>query len=175
MCGSCANSSPEAVRHLRTILSLILTNSEARKLLSDFSVVGRDLLAKGAVKAAETLRPTEEQLAKVDEPAPQDEFPGHKGGTGEGPAVKIPGTDAHLQHEPGDDTKFVSKDDERPLGETIQSGKEAAEQTSAHVVGQASQLKGDVHEGVQQQAEKVQKEGYVDPHSSVLALLELVG
>ena len=55
----------------------------------------------------------------------------------------------------------MSKDDERPLSETIQSGKEAAKQTSVHVVSQDSQLKGDVHEGVQKQAEKVQKEGYV--------------
>lgn len=43
-----------AIRHLlRTILSLILTNSEARKLLPDFSLIGRDLLARGASKAAD--------------------------------------------------------------------------------------------------------------------------
>jgi hypothetical protein len=39
-----------AVRHLRTILSLVLTNSEVRKLLSDFSLIGRDLLTRGASK-----------------------------------------------------------------------------------------------------------------------------
>lgn len=48
-------------------MHLLLTNSEARKLISDFSVVGRDLLARGLGKASEGLRPTEEQLRGVDE------------------------------------------------------------------------------------------------------------
>jgi hypothetical protein len=43
-----------AVRHLRTILSLILTNSEVRELLSDFSLIGRDLLARGASNPADS-------------------------------------------------------------------------------------------------------------------------
>ena len=63
-----------AVQHLRTILSLILTNSEVRKLLSDLSVIGRDLLARGATEIAESVRPDRETLASVDEPAPKDEF-----------------------------------------------------------------------------------------------------
>jgi hypothetical protein len=86
------------VRHLRTLLSLILTNSEVRKLLSDFSVIGRDLLAKGASKAAEALRPDKEALSRVDEPASEGEFVaqgGRKLGTGETPVldVDIPRTD----------------------------------------------------------------------------------
>ncbi|TRM64226.1 hypothetical protein BD626DRAFT_429803 [Schizophyllum amplum] len=64
----------KAANHLRTLMSLILTNSEVRKLLSDFAVIGRDVLAKGASEAAGKLRPTEDQLAKVDEPAPEGEF-----------------------------------------------------------------------------------------------------
>lgn len=63
-----------AVRHLRTLLSLILTNSEVRKLLSDFSLIGRDLLAKTAAKAAENIAPDQDALARVDQTAPQDEF-----------------------------------------------------------------------------------------------------
>jgi len=68
------NDSQQAVHHLRTILSLVLTNSEVRKLLSDFALIGRDLLARGAAKAATKLRPDEERLARVDDTAPQDEF-----------------------------------------------------------------------------------------------------
>lgn len=64
----------QAVQHLRTLLSLILTNAEVRKLLSDFSVIGRDLLARGAGKVAEAARPDEEQLRRVDESAPKDQF-----------------------------------------------------------------------------------------------------
>jgi hypothetical protein len=51
-----------AVKHLRTLLTLVLTNSEARKLLSDFSLIGRDLLAKGASKAATNIAPDQERL-----------------------------------------------------------------------------------------------------------------
>lgn len=63
-----------ALKHLRTLLKLVLTNVEARKLFEDFSVVGRDLLARGAVHAAEMLRPDEERLSAVDESAPSDRF-----------------------------------------------------------------------------------------------------
>ena len=64
----------QAVQHLRTLLSLILTNAEVRKLLSDFSVIGRDLFARGAMKAAEKARPDEERLRTVDDTAPNDTF-----------------------------------------------------------------------------------------------------
>lgn len=64
----------QAVGHLRTLLTLVLTNAEVRKLAADFAVVGRDLLARGAVKAAEALRPDEERLAQVDDTAPRDQF-----------------------------------------------------------------------------------------------------
>ncbi|KAI4525606.1 hypothetical protein K525DRAFT_290071 [Schizophyllum commune Loenen D] len=66
--------SQTAAHHLRTLMSLILTNSEVRKLLSDFGTIGRDVLAKGASEAAGKLRPSEDELARVDEPAPKGEF-----------------------------------------------------------------------------------------------------
>ncbi|KAG1854482.1 hypothetical protein DFJ58DRAFT_727914 [Suillus subalutaceus] len=105
-----------AVRHLRTILSLILTNSEVRKLLSDFSVIGRDLLAKGASKVAESLRPGEEELSRIDEAAPQDEFVtknGRKAGPSETPVLeaKVPGTDTVVEHHPRDDDATVTTGD----------------------------------------------------------------
>lgn len=123
-------------------MSIILTNSEVRKLLSDFSVVGRDLLAKGAVKAAEALRPTEEELAKVDEPAPQNGFTtkeDHKDRTEEAPAGDV-------EHESKEETL---------VSETVQTGKEVAQQTSARVTVQTG-------EG---------EEGHVDSHSSSLRFL----
>jgi hypothetical protein len=85
-----------AVRQLRTILSLVLTNSEVRKFLSDFSLIGCDLLARGASKAADRLRPDSEALAHVNNSAPQDQFlteGGRKVGFNETPvpAAKVPG------------------------------------------------------------------------------------
>ncbi|KAH7884057.1 hypothetical protein F5I97DRAFT_2046740 [Phlebopus sp. FC_14] len=105
-----AEEGREAVYHLRTVLSLILTNSEVRKLLSDFSVIGRDLLAKGAVKVAERLRPEQEALAQVDKPAAEGEFVS-KGGLKVGPQetpvleTKIPGTEISAEFPPREEAK----------------------------------------------------------------------
>ena len=60
----------QAVQHLRTLAQLLLTNSEARKLLQDFTLIGRDMFAQGAAKAAERARPDPERMAKVDDAAP---------------------------------------------------------------------------------------------------------
>ncbi|KIY66782.1 hypothetical protein CYLTODRAFT_444462 [Cylindrobasidium torrendii FP15055 ss-10] len=63
-----------ASQHVRSLVHLVLTNGEFRKLISDFSVVARDLAARGAVKAAENIRPNQEQLERVDEAAKADHF-----------------------------------------------------------------------------------------------------
>jgi uncharacterized protein DUF5923 len=63
-----------AARHLRTLGNLIATNSEVRKILSDFSVIGRDVLARTASHAAESARLDQDAIAKVDRPAPSDLF-----------------------------------------------------------------------------------------------------
>ncbi|KAH9943958.1 hypothetical protein B0H21DRAFT_779540 [Amylocystis lapponica] len=95
----------QAVRHLRTLLSLVLTNSEVRKLFSDFSVIGRDLLARGASKLAETARPDEERLRAVDDTAPRDQFVSEGGrtvGPDETPVLeaRIPGTNTTIAQHP---------------------------------------------------------------------------
>ncbi|KAF9021426.1 hypothetical protein BDZ89DRAFT_1137988 [Hymenopellis radicata] len=51
-----------ASQHVRSLVHLVLTNGEFRKLISDFGVVARDLAARGAVKIAEGVRPDEERL-----------------------------------------------------------------------------------------------------------------
>jgi hypothetical protein len=55
----------KAVEHLRTLAQLLVTNSEARKLVSDLTFIARDLFATTAAKAAEKARPDPESLAKV--------------------------------------------------------------------------------------------------------------
>ncbi|KAG8909986.1 hypothetical protein FRC00_009079, partial [Tulasnella sp. 408] len=72
----------QAIANLRTLLTLVLTNSEARKLLSDIQLIGRDLFARGAIKAGEKARPTQEQLAQVDDAAPSDNFASSSGPVG---------------------------------------------------------------------------------------------
>jgi hypothetical protein len=154
-----------AVRHLRTILSLILTNSEVRKLLSDFSVIGRDLLAKGAVKAVEIIRPTEEELAKVDEPAAADEFVSHGGrkvGLDETPVVstKVPGTNIHVQHHPhSDDAKIVTEEGkEKPASQAVQQAKGYARERYAGTTEQVGQAKHQAFESSHVQAAKAREQ-----------------
>lgn len=64
----------QAVAHLRTLLTLVFTNAEVRKLMADFGVIGRDLLARGAEKVAATARPDQERFNQIDDPAPEHKF-----------------------------------------------------------------------------------------------------
>ncbi|GAA5906426.1 uncharacterized protein JCM6883_004476 [Sporobolomyces salmoneus] len=71
----------QAVEHLRTLGKLIFTNSEFRKLLKDVGILGRDVAADAATKAANAARPDEEQLRQVDETAPSNQWVGPNGET----------------------------------------------------------------------------------------------
>jgi hypothetical protein len=124
-----ATDREQAVHHLRTLLNLVLTNSEARKLLSDFGVIGRDLLARGAINVAERVRPDEERLAKVDHTVPQDQFiteGGRQTGPGEKPVVdaKLP-FDTHIKHDPDAPQPTVERRGEvRGVGDVVDSGRQ---------------------------------------------------
>ncbi|KAH6911282.1 hypothetical protein BKA70DRAFT_1220304 [Coprinopsis sp. MPI-PUGE-AT-0042] len=145
----------DAVKHLRTLMTLVLTNSEVRKLLSDFGLIGRDLLAKGASKAATNLAPPEEKLRQVDAAAPHDRFVTEGGrkttDLNETPVLEagIPGTQQQIRHHPYESTAFVQGRDEhgptgKPAGEIVQEGRE--------VYGQASALKSEAMRDPQQAA-----------------------
>ncbi|KAL8287370.1 hypothetical protein RQP46_003822 [Phenoliferia psychrophenolica] len=69
----------QAIEHLRTLGKLIFTNSEARKLLKDIGILGRDVAADAAIKVGQTARPSEHELNKVDEPAPSNQWVGPDG------------------------------------------------------------------------------------------------
>ncbi|RDX45619.1 hypothetical protein OH76DRAFT_1558936 [Lentinus brumalis] len=103
--GKVKSDGQQAVQHLRTLLSLVFTNAEVRKLVSDFGVIGRDLLARGAEKVATQARPSEDALRRVDEPGPEHTFiseGGRKAGPNETPVpeVQVPGTDIRVAHHP---------------------------------------------------------------------------
>lgn len=141
-----ASDKEQAVQHLRTLLNLVLTNSEARKLLSDFGVIGRDLLARSAVKVAETLRPDEEQLARVNHSAPQDQFiteGGRPAGPGEKPVLetKLP-FDTSLKHDPDAPQPTVERrGDVRGVGDVIDSGRQQASDLRGAVDPHVSQTR----------------------------------
>ncbi|PPQ90960.1 hypothetical protein CVT25_015686 [Psilocybe cyanescens] len=133
-----------AVKHLRTLLTLILSNSEVRKLLGDFSLIGRDLLARGAAHTAASLAPHPDALARVDESAPNDQFiteGGRVAGPGETPVLeaRVPGTDATVRAHPHDDA---------PGGARIHTKDNAEGKPIGHVYNEAQGVK----EGAKQQA-----------------------
>lgn len=59
----------EALQGLRTLGTLLITNGQFRKLLKDATVLLRDIAGDGASKAANKVRPSEEDLARMDAPA----------------------------------------------------------------------------------------------------------
>lgn len=58
----------------RTLVKLFLRNGEARKLINDLGLIGRDMFADAASFTANKARPKEEKLNQVDEPAPDNAF-----------------------------------------------------------------------------------------------------
>lgn len=59
----------EALDGLKTLGRLILSNGQFRKLLSDASILARDIAGDAASKAAQQVNPSEDQLRQIDHPA----------------------------------------------------------------------------------------------------------
>ncbi|KAF2468971.1 uncharacterized protein BDR25DRAFT_304863 [Lindgomyces ingoldianus] len=59
----------EALEGLRTLGTLLISNGQFRKLLSDASVLLRDIAGDAATNTAAMVKPSEEQLAQIDKPA----------------------------------------------------------------------------------------------------------
>ncbi|CAK7221553.1 hypothetical protein SCUCBS95973_004538 [Sporothrix curviconia] len=59
-----------ALEGIKTLGNLLITNGQFRKLLKDSSVLFRDILSDSAEKATSAVRPSDEALAQIDEPAP---------------------------------------------------------------------------------------------------------
>lgn len=153
------NDKQQAAQHLRTLFDLVLTNSEVRKLLSDFSLIGRDLLSTGLSKAAGSLKPNEEQLAHVDRAGPQDQFiteGGRKIGTEETPVLeaRVPGTDKSVKHDPRTDAAMVRSADgtERPAGEVYGEAQRRAGEYQERGQAELSNIKTDVQRDVDRAA-----------------------
>ncbi|KAI0448845.1 hypothetical protein F5B21DRAFT_88215 [Xylaria acuta] len=59
----------KALEGLRTLGTLLITNGQFRKLLSDASILIRDMAGDAATNAATKVRPSEDKLNQVDLPA----------------------------------------------------------------------------------------------------------
>ncbi|KAK9430848.1 hypothetical protein V1505DRAFT_406032 [Lipomyces doorenjongii] len=62
----------DVIKGLRDLGSLIITNGQFRKLLSDGITLLRDMAADVGTGATEKIRPSGDQIAKIDEPAADD-------------------------------------------------------------------------------------------------------
>ncbi|KAJ5983394.1 hypothetical protein N7481_005493 [Penicillium waksmanii] len=62
----------KAADGLKTLGTLLITNGEFRKILSDATVLIRDIAADASQKAANQVRPSEDKLAQIDEPAEEN-------------------------------------------------------------------------------------------------------
>ncbi|KAI2727462.1 hypothetical protein CBS147354_3664 [Penicillium roqueforti] len=59
----------KAIDGLKTLGTLIITNGEFRKLLSDAMTLGKDIAADASQKAANQVRPSQDELSQIDQPA----------------------------------------------------------------------------------------------------------
>ena len=58
-----------AVEGIKTLGTLLVTNGEFRKILSDALVLVRDMAGDASQAAANKVRPSEDQLSQIDQPA----------------------------------------------------------------------------------------------------------
>ncbi|KAL2371937.1 hypothetical protein RJ035_002137 [Blastomyces gilchristii] len=61
-----------AAEGLQTLATLLITNGQFRKLLRDATILMRDMASDAAQKAAGKIRPSEEEMAGIDEPADEN-------------------------------------------------------------------------------------------------------
>ncbi|KAL0249814.1 hypothetical protein I308_103116 [Cryptococcus tetragattii IND107] len=148
-----------AASHIRVLITLFLTNSEARKLLKDFGIVGRDIFATAATKAADKARPSQEQLDSVDQEAPSHEWIGADGkklGPNETPDLQIKGPGGtQARYHPRDDPRDAQLIDDKGNSRTAGQAYDQAQEANADAQSKAQDLKSSASENkepVKQQA-----------------------
>ncbi|KAJ5899010.1 hypothetical protein N7495_003754 [Penicillium taxi] len=67
-----ARDANKTLEGLKTLGTLLITNGEFRKLLSDATILLKDIAADASQKAANQVRPSEDQLAQIDVPAEEN-------------------------------------------------------------------------------------------------------
>lgn len=130
------NDGQAAAQHLRTLVKLIYTSSETRKLLKDIGVLARDVVADAAVKVADTTRPSEEALKKVDEAAPANEWIGPDGQS-HAAHEKVPSTG--LQDKANDLQQMAGKAQDY-LAQGQSEAADVAETAQSHATDAASKV-----------------------------------
>lgn len=148
-----------AAAHLRTLITLFATNSEARKLLSDLGLVSRDLFATAAERAANKARPDQRDLDQVDKSAPSGEWIGADGkrvGKDETPELQLKGPrGTEFRMNPKDDPANAKTVDhhgnERAAGDAYNEASSRANEAKDQAYNQKEQAKGAANDQYNQQ------------------------
>ncbi|KAF1957894.1 hypothetical protein CC80DRAFT_546948 [Byssothecium circinans] len=113
----------EALEGLRTLGTLIISNGQFRKLLSDATVLLRDIAGDAAQNTASRVKPGEEQLSQIDRPA--DDNTWHE----------VPDfSKQNLQNQLKDRSPFGKKDAEKVAGDVTQAAHPEGSRDPADVV-----------------------------------------
>jgi hypothetical protein len=94
-------------------------------------VIGRDILARAASHAAESVRPNPDSLTNVDRPAPPDQFEtagGQQVGPKETPVAElnVPRSNTTVRHDPHEGVEVEH-------GEEVRSTGQAADEARDHI------------------------------------------
>lgn len=146
----------EAGKHLRVLATLFLTNGEVRKLVKDLGIVGRDMFATGAVKAADAARPNTDQLNQIDQPAADRTWVGPDGqtlGPNDSPTLAMKTAD-------GSQVRYDPKD---APGQAQIIGKDGNTRTAGEAYGQYQETKGNVMSQARQAGQQAMQ-GARDAH-----------
>ncbi|KLT41292.1 hypothetical protein CC85DRAFT_286608 [Cutaneotrichosporon oleaginosum] len=154
----------QAGKHLRVLASLFLTNGEVRKLVKDFGIVGRDMFAQGAARAAEAARPSDQQLNQVDAPAPDKTWVGPDGqtlGPNDSPQLQMKAADgSQIRYDPKDDPRnaqIIGKDGNTTRAGDAYNQYQDTKQEAMSRAGQAGQAAMQGVQGARQQGGGLQQ------------------
>jgi len=100
----------EALEGLRTLGTLVISNGQFRKLLSDAAILLRDIAGDAATKTANKVNPSHDQLSQIDHPAEDNTW--H-----EVPDLSRQNITAQVKN----NTPFTKKDAERAAGDINQA------------------------------------------------------
>ncbi|KAL7423409.1 hypothetical protein Q5752_000989 [Cryptotrichosporon argae] len=145
----------QAAAHLRVLITLFITNGEFRKIVNDLGLIGRDLFATAASKAADKARPDQHQLDQVDKEAPSNQWVGADGkthGTDSTPELQLKGPNGAQIHynpkdAPGEAKLHDGQGNQIKAGEAYNKYQDTKQDAKNAAVDQATNGTGDAGEG----------------------------
>ncbi|KAJ6126885.1 hypothetical protein N7523_002497 [Penicillium sp. IBT 18751x] len=123
----------KALDGLKTLGTLMITNGEFRKILSDATVLIRDIAADASQKAANQVRPSEEQLAQIDAPAEENTWHEKPNINKDDLKSKFKKSDKSSVGDPSFDETTVTADNESVTPSEMSRRKKYANQTKEYL------------------------------------------